>query len=340
MTSNHSANAPVITGMGHFFPSTVLTNSFFEELDIGTSAEWITERVGIRERRTVLAADDVRLLRRGEITLEELRQQGRIMSVGEMCQEPWDMARQRAGESYKSPNVAIAGLSVPDWDIPANACSIAAKLGLECTAFDVNSACSSFIVDLHVARALLNSGQATEAAIFNAERYSLRMNFSDRSSCVLFGDGAAATLLSTSPGARGLAVLDTIVTSSPAGYMHVRIPDSGHFDQNGAAVQKFAVTKTVAITREILARNQLATDDINYFVAHQANYRMLMSACEKLGFSPEQHLYNVDHFGNQGGAGAPAVLSLNWDRFKVGDKIAVAVVGSGLTWAAALLQVV
>ena len=340
MNAQAKLPTPVITGMGHFFPTTILTNQFYEELDIGTNSSWIEDRVGIIERRTVLSLDDVRQLRRGETSLSELRKQGRIMAIGDMCVQPWATAVARAGDSYQQPDVVIAGHSVPDWDIPANACSIAATLGLETTAFDVNSACSSFVVDLHVARGLLTSGMAKEAAVFNAERYTLRTDFADRASCVLFGDGAAASIISTRPGAKGLAIRDTVVTSSPAGSQHVRLPDGDYFSQNGAAVQKFAVTKTVAVTREIMERNGLSSDDISYFVAHQANFRMLTSASEKLGFGPDKHLCNVQHYGNQGGAGAPNVLSMNWDKFKTGDLIAVAVVGSGLTWAGALLEVV
>ncbi|MBM4253372.1 MAG: ketoacyl-ACP synthase III [Deltaproteobacteria bacterium] len=340
MTARQATPVPVITGMGHYFPPTKLTNQFYEGLDIGSSAAWIEERVGIIERRTVLALDDVTKLRRGETTLTTLRQEGRIMPIGEMCREPWRMAKERSAQAYYDPNVVISGTSVPDWDIPANACAIAATLGLETTAFDVNSACSSFVVDLHVARGLLLSGQATDIAIFNAERYSTRVNFADRASCVLFGDGAAASIVSTRPGARGLAVRDTVVISSPAGSQHVKLPDGDFFSQNGAAVQKFAVTKTVAVTQEIMKRQNLQPDDISYFVAHQANYRMLMAAVEKLGFHHDKHLCNVQHHGNQGGAGAPNVLSMNWDKYKVGDLIAVAVVGSGLTWAGALLEVV
>ncbi len=340
MTASVATPVPVITGMGHYFPPTKLTNQFYEQLDIGTSAGWIEERVGILERRTVLALEDVTKLRRGETSLAELRQLGRVMPIGEMCREPWLMAKDRSGSSFHGPDVVIAGTSVPDWDIPANACSIAATLGIETTAFDVNSACSSFVVDLHVARGLLRSGQATDVAIFNAERYSTRVNFSDRGSCVLFGDGAAAAIVSARPGAKGLAVRDTVVISSPAGSQHVKLPDGDYFSQNGAAVQKFAVTKTVAVTQEIMRRQNLQPADISYFIAHQANYRMLMSAVEKLGLAPEKHLCNVQHHGNQGGAGAPNVLSMNWDKYKVGDLIAVAVVGSGLTWAGALLEVV
>ncbi len=330
----------VITGMGHYFPPEVLTNEFFEGLDIGAKADWTYERVGIRQRHSVLTAEDIRQLRYGLTTRQELVDAGRVATMAEMCKEPWQLALSRSEHGQESPaiDLVISGTSVPDWDIPANACSIAAGLGLECTAFDVNSACSSFVVDLHAARGLMLSEMASSVAIFNAERYSTRLDFTDRGSCMLFGDGAAATLLSSHQHVHGLELIDTIVESSPSGFQSVRMAEGGLFTQNGAAVQRFAVTKTVAITRQLLARHDLVANDLAYFVSHQANYRMLTSACDKLGITPEQHLHNVELRGNQGAAGAPSVLSANWDRFKVGDLIAVAVVGSGLTWGAALFK--
>jgi 3-oxoacyl-[acyl-carrier-protein] synthase-3 len=329
-----------LTGLGHFFPKTILDNRFFDALDIGSSADWIDERVGIRERRSVLAPDDIVKLRRGLVTRAELYAAGKIMKIGEMCREPWRLALERSQAAARSVAVdqVICGTSVPDWDIPANACAVAGALGLECAAMDVNSACSSFVIDLHVARSLLTSGHAKTVAVFNPERYTTRLDFTDRTSCVLFGDAATAALLESAPGAQGLEILDTVVRSAPSGHEHVRIPDGQCFSQNGHAVQKFAVTKTVAIFNELLERNGLSPAGVSYFVGHQANYRMLTSACQKNGLSDEQHLYNVDRYGNQGAAGAPSVLSMNWDRFRPGDHIAVAVVGSGLSWGAALLR--
>lgn len=330
----------VLTGMGHFFPATVLDNKFFDDLDIGSSTEWINERVGIQERRSVLQREDIVRLRRGEVTRAELVAQGRVMTMAEMSRDAWRIAKERAEKGGRTLNVdqVISGTSVPDWDIPANACSIAGALGIEAAAFDVNSACSSFVVNLHVARGLLEAGAAKTAAIFNAERYTTRVDYTDRSSCVLFGDSAAAAVLETAPDARGLELIDTVVRSSPAGYEHVRLPEGGTFSQNGQAVQKFAVTKTVAITHEIFERNNIKQDDLAYFIGHQANYRMLTYACQKNGIDENRHLYNVNTRGNQGGSGAPTVLSTHWDRYKPGDYIVVAVVGSGLTWGAALFR--
>jgi 3-oxoacyl-[acyl-carrier-protein] synthase-3 len=335
--------------MGHWFPDTVLTNQFYQDLDIGSASDWIADRVGILERRSVLSLHDIVALRRGEITRTQLIAEGRLMPMADMAHEPWRLALERSqvsGSHALDPDLVISGSSVPDWDIPANACAIAHKLKIECAGFDVNSACSSFAVNLHVARALMQGGMHRTTAIFNIERYTTRIDYRDRASCVLFGDSAAAALLTvvdqTSSNKSlphgGLELIDTVVHSSPAGAPHVKLPDGDVFSQNGSAVQKFAVTKTVSVAREIMERNNLTESDVQYFIGHQANKRMLASAAEKLGLSPEQHLFNVDYFGNQGGSGAPTVLSTHWDRFHAGDHIVVAVVGSGLTWGAALFR--
>lgn len=331
----------VITGMGHFFPETVLDNEFFDSLDIGSSAEWIDERVGIKSRNSVLTREDIVRMRHGQVTRDELFRSGRIMSIASMVRDPWVMARSRAGyQADPSVDMIICGTSVPDNDIPANACAIARELNLAGTAFDINSACSSFVVNLHSARAFGLSGAASHMAIFNPERYSTRMDFSNRASCVLFGDAASCAFVETGEGKRGLEVIDTVLHSDPQGFDYIQIPDGGFFSQNGKVVQKFAVTRTVNVTHEVLERNGMHLSDITYFVGHQANYRMLESACARNGITDEQHLYNVNVRGNQGAAGAPSVLSSHWDRFKPGDIIVVSVVGAGLTWGAALLRCV
>ena len=325
-----------ITGLGHFHPPEVIPNEFFNELDIGSDADWVTDRVGIRSRCSVLSRAQLLRMRRGEATLQQLRDEGGILSIAEMSKNAWQLLETRLGRRPEV-DMVLCGTSVPDFDIPANACTIAAEIGYEVASFDVNSACSSFIVNLHTARAFITAGQAKSVAIFNPERYSMRMNYEDRASCVLFGDGCASANI-VGGEASGFRVIDTVVESLPSKHDLIRMPVEKTFYQNGSAVQKFAITRTLEITRGILDRNQMSTDDVRYFVGHQANLRMVTSAASKMGFKDDQHLFNVDQFGNQGAAGAPAVLSMNWDRFKKGDIVAVAVVGSGLTWGAALLE--
>ena len=332
----------VITGMGHSYPGNVIENEFFDSLDIGSSSEWIVDRVGIEQRHSVLTKEQITDLRFNKTTHVELAKNNLIPSIADICIEPWEIAWNRSSESGSPVNIdhLICGTSTADWEIPANACTIANELGIMPTSFDVNSACSSFIVNMHVARNLLIGDSAKSIAIFNPERYSTRMNYQDRANCVLFGDGASACIIEKGDDLKGLEVIDTIVKSNPSGYRHVTIPFGDTFQQNGKAVQKFAISKTIAVTLEILEKHGLTKNDMSYFIGHQANLRMLTSACNKQNVGPERHLFNVNKRGNQGAAGAPNVLSENWDKYKSGDIIVVAVVGSGLTWGAALLKVI
>lgn len=328
-----------IYAMGHYWPDTEIDNEFFGSLDIGSDAAWIGERVGINSRRTVLSHQNIRDLRHGRVTREQLKEQGQIQTFASMCEQAWRVAQGRYPIISERIDTVIGGTSVPDDDIPSSACITAAQIGLErVRAFDVNSACSTFIVQCHVMRSLVTSGMTKEGVIFCAERYSTRMDFTDRRSCILFGDASVATAVSREPVPGALKVIDTLVESAPSGWEHIRIPVGKTFHQNGAAVQKFAVTKTIAAAQDILARNGLSAKDARWFIGHQANYRMLTSAMEKLGVSPECHLSNVVDRGNQGACGAPAVLSQNWDKYQKGDKIVIAVVGAGLTWGAMLLE--
>ena len=328
----------VIAGMGHEHPPYKIDNYFFESLDIESSAQWVEDRTGIRSRYSVLSPELIRKLRYQQANVAELRKEGLIPGIDSMVEGPWKLALARSSFSESMIDLLICGTSIPDYLIPANASVIAAKLKLNCTAFDAQSACSSFVTNLSIAKGLIRDNAANCVGIFNAERYSTYLDFSDRRSCVLFGDGASCAVVSKGVGSPGLEVEDVIIHSDPNGYDAVTIPVDGVFKQNGARVQKFAVTKTCEVVDEILAKNSLTVKDIKYFIGHQANFRMLLSASTRLGFTENQHLYNVDTHGNQGAAGAPIVLSSHWERFNLGDRIILAVVGSGLTWGAALLK--
>ena len=257
-----------------------------------------------------------------------------------MSEKAWLSLQEKNPKNIPQPEALICGTSIPDYNIPANGCTIASQLDWSCPAFDVNSACSSFVVNLHVARSLISSEQYKSIGIFNPERYSLAINYQDKGSAVLFGDGCACAVISEEKASGSLMVLDTLIESDPANHQKVKIPAGGYFSQQGSAVQKFAITKTIQATKKILERNGVAPQDLAYFAGHQANLRMVESAAKKLGIPPERHLYNVHQYGNQGAAGAPSVISMNWDRFSQGELIAISVVGSGLTWGACLLQVV
>lgn len=326
-----------ILALGHFHPGNKIPNEFFDRLDIGSDANWVEDRTGIQSRHSVLSEKDIEELKSQTTTLRKLRSEGKVMGIAEMAKSAWEVLRPRISDSLPEIDALICGTSIPDFDIPANACTISSVLDLQCPSFDVNSACSSFVVNLHVARGLIHSGQHKNIAIFNPERYSLRIDYTDRNSAILFGDGCSSALVS-SENTEGLEVIDTMVRSDPAKYDTVKIPDGGTFSQIGHAVQKFAITRTIESSKELLERNNLKPEDLSFFAGHQANLRMVESAASRLGIPREKHLFNVDICGNQGSAGAPAVLSMNWNRFKPGDLILVSVVGSGLTWGAALFR--
>lgn len=339
----------VLTGIGHFFPQTVLDNKFFEELEIDTTEAWIEERIGIKERRSVLSRDDIVRLRRGETNFLELKKQGRIMSIVDMSKPAWAMALERASAGRQNAAEAVKvdlvcnGTSIPDNDVSPNSCYVADALGLECAAFDVNSACSTFALHLHMMKSFMETGFSKKSASFIAERFTTRQNYADRSNSILFGDSGIAAIIEAVPEdsrekISGLQILDTSFMSAPSGAKQITMEYGGTFTQNGAPVQKYAITTTVSSTKEILERNGLSAKDVRYFISHQANLRMLSSVITRLGLTEEQHLFNIDYHGNQGASGAPAVMSQNWEKFKQGDVIVVTVVGAGLSWGSILFK--
>ena len=327
----------VITAMGHWFPPHVIDNDFFATLNIGSSSEWIEARTGIKTRRSVLTPQQIRAIKDTPRALTGIRHDSCEWDIASFAQAAFACLQKRKKvKTWRGEWLVICGTSVPDWDIPANACVIAAKLGLKGVAVDINSACSSFVVDLHFARRMLHAERNRKVLICNPERYSLRMDYNDRSSCVLFGDGSACAVVEN--GGKGLAIIDTEIYSHPADCDKVVIPDGGTLTQQGKAVQKFAISKTIEAAQAILKRNALTVANIDYFIGHQANHRMLQAVVTKLSLRAGQHLCNVVDFGNQGAAGAPDVLSQNWERLREGDTILLVVVGSGLTWGATILR--
>ena len=321
-----------IHGMGHFYPENILDNAFFEELDIGTTNEWITERVGINSRRTVLALDYLRQSKNAN-PLEA--KEASIYTNAQTGAKAGLMALQRAGLKATEVGMVIAGGCSPQNTIPAEACQIAAELGIAATAFDLNSACSSFAAALHFLASQRPETLPDFVLIVNAENTTRTIDYRDRSSAVLWGDGTSAAIVSTRISAR-MQVMATTLHSDPSGWPKVMIPTGGHFTQQGSAVQAFAIRKTGETLTEL---RQATTRHDHYFIGHQANLTMLRSVCDRMNIAPERHLYNVDQFGNCGAAGAPGVLSQNWESFVAGDEIILVVVGSGLTWGGAVLRI-
>lgn len=321
-------------GLGHFHPENEITNRFLEELDIGTSDEWIMERVGIRSRRTVLPLDYIVETRNrnpvegAEVALYSHADTGEIAAR---------MALERAEIDLDDIGMVITGSSKPDTLSPADACNVAEALGLEVPAFDVNSACTSFFTTLYMLSAMQPDALPDFILVVTPESLTTTVDYADRSASVLWGDGTTAAVLSTRvPSA--VEVLGHEMRSSPAGNDKVVVPLGGHFRQEGRTVQMFAIKKTIRLLRQLQQAYGGDPERRFHFVGHQANLRMLETVCLKCDIPDDRHHTNVVELGNTGAAGAPSVVSMAWDEWRPGDDIAVVGVGSGLTWSSFLLR--
>jgi 3-oxoacyl-[acyl-carrier-protein] synthase-3 len=320
-------------GMGHFHPENEITNRFLEELDIGTDEQWILDRVGIRSRRTVLPLDYIRDTRN-----RDTRQAMEVAlythaDTGVLAAE---MALERAGITRDAIGMVIAGSSRPGLSTPADACHIANALGMEVPAFDMNSACTSMWVALYMLSNMRPEGLPDYVLVVAPESLTTTVDYDDRSASVLWSDCTAAAIVSARVPSR-IRMLDHTLESSPAGYDKVIVPLFGHFTQEGRTVQMFAIKKTVRCLRRIQETYPGPGRTLN-FVGHQANLRMLESVCQACDIDEERHHSNVVEYGNGGAAGAPSVLSMNWDGWTEQDDVAVVGVGSGLTWASFVLR--
>lgn len=329
-----------IVGAGHAFPETLLDNRFFEGLDIGTDASWIEDRTGIKTRFSSIQKEDIAQLRQKKTTYDQLRRDGKTVKVADLVSNCLPMLKERLPSfAIADAHTFLLATCFPDHDIPANACVAAKLMGAHtATAIDMNTACSGFVTSLRMAESLMLRYPENKVLLGVSDRPTTKVDYTDRSSCILFGDSAALFSLEVDSPLAGFKVLDSMTFGDPVNWHKVLLEVGGMFTQDGKSVQKFAITKTIEATKLLLARNNMQVGDLDYFIAHQANFRMLQSVVRKLEISQERHLYNVDRCGNQGGSGSAVVLSENWDQFEHGDKLLICVVGGGLTWGSVLLE--
>jgi 3-oxoacyl-[acyl-carrier-protein] synthase-3 len=243
--------------------------------------------------------------------------------------------RTLEGVDPASIDLVVCAFSIGDYHIPATANLVASELGLaDAAAFDLRAACSSFLFAMHALRGLIDSGMHRRALLVVPEVYTHATDYKDRNTCVLWGDASFACIVSgEKPAGPSLEVLDTRIGSRSADWKLIQITNGGFFQQQGQAVQRFAIRKMSAIIED-----QRGGEPIDWFVGHQANASILARACERAGLRPEQNLTNIERFGNTGAAGAPTVLADNTERFQEGHRIVVATVGAGLSWGTALLR--
>ncbi len=318
-----------IAGTGHFLPKNVVTNDDLAKI-MDTSDEWISSRTGIRERR--LATEE---------------------TTASMSAEAAKLALADAGISAQDIDLIIVATVSADHMTPSTACEVQAAIGADkAVAFDVNAACSGFLFALQMADTYIKQGVYKNALIIGAETLSKIMDWNDRSTCVLFGDGAGAAVVCAaedesqglasltlgSDGAKGM-VLAGINRSNNNPYVKTDIgPHYIHMD--GQEVYKFAVTTVPASIEQVLDEAGLTCEDIKYFVLHQANIRILQSVSKRLKVSMDKFPISLDHCGNMSAASVPVLLDEvnRKGMLKKGDKIVLAGFGGGLTWGACVVE--
>ena len=318
-----------ITGTGSYLPPRRLTNAdLAAELatkGVETSDDWIVERTGIRARH--FAAPDVTS---SDLGVEAARK-----------------ALEAAGLLPGDIDLIIVATSTPDMVFPSVACILQNKLGIAgCAAFDVQAVCSGFVYALTVADALIKTGSASKALVVGSEVFSRILDFSDRTTCVLFGDGAGAVVLEASD-TPGILASDLHADGKHVGILCVPGTVSGGkilgdplLKMDGQAVFKLAVGVLESAARATLAKANLTDADIDWLIPHQANIRIMQSTCKKLKLPLEKLIVTVDQHGNTSAASIPLALdaSVRSGKIKKGDTLMLEGVGGGFTWGAVLLK--
>jgi 3-oxoacyl-[acyl-carrier-protein] synthase-3 len=321
-------------GIGHFYPDNIITNRFLSELDIGSSEEWILERVGIRTRCTSLPLDYIKLTKNRDYRAAT------EASLFTNAQTGAAAARQALNRANLTPDdigMLISGSSASDYIAPAEAATIAGELEIDVPCFDLNSACSSFGMQINFLSNMKSDALPPYVLVVNSENLTRVVDYSDRRAAPLFGDGSSAAVVSASVSSN--KVFESCYCGSqPTAWDKVRVPRVGYFSQHGSAVQGFAIRKTTESLRMLQETFPINSGRFK-FIGHQANLGMLKTVCERCDISDENHWFNVVDYGNTGCSSAPCVLSQNWDRLFQGDYIAMVMVGSGLTWAHTMLKI-
>jgi 3-oxoacyl-[acyl-carrier-protein] synthase-3 len=247
------------------------------------------------------------------------------------------MALQRAGLNKEDIGLVISGSSASDNVSPAEASTVAAELEIDVPCVDMNSACTSFGMQVHFISLMRPEAPPPYVLLVNPENLTRCVNYSDRKSAVLFGDGSSAAIVSATVPACA-SFTSCAYESKPTDWDKVAIPRMGYFQQDGNAVQGFAIRKTTEAIR-VLQKSFAVNGNRFLFIGHQANLGMLETVCERSGITRNNHWHNVEYFGNTGRSGAPTVLIQHWGDLRPGDHAAIAIVGAGLSWVHMMLQV-
>lgn len=322
-------NNAMITGIASYIPDDVLDNEMLSQM-VDTTDEWITRRVGIKERRILKNNAGSSFMG--------------IQAVNKLLDE--------TGTSRDDVDLLICATSNPDYRFPSTASIIAHAVGMEkkCYAYDIQGACAGFAVALYDAAAYVRSGIYNKVVVVAAEKMSSMTDYTDRSTCPLFGDASAAVLVEPGEGPEG--IIDGVFHVNGDGLEHLvyRAGGSAHPSshesidarlhyvyQEGSAVYRHAVMGQFTASQEVIERNGLTCNDIQWFVPHQANLRIIEAVGARLGIDSDKVLVNIQYRGNTSAASIPLCIDENKHRLRKGDKMVLTAFGAGFTWGAVYL---
>jgi len=319
-----------ITAVNGYVPDYILTNHELETM-VETNDEWITSRTGIKERRIL---------------------KGESLATSDLAVPAVEGLLKKRGISAEEIELIIFCTTTPDMPFPATANILADKIGAKnAWGYDLQAACSGFVFGLATGAQFIESGKHTKVLVVGGDKMSAIVNYKDRATCIIFGDGCGAVLLE--PSTEGYGVIDSILKSDGSGraYLHQKaggslkpathetIDAQEHYAyQEGQAVFKFAVTNMADVAAEVMERNNLNADDIAWLVPHQANKRIIDATANRTGVTADKVIINIERYGNTTNGTIPLCL-WEWEsKFKKGDNLILAAFGGGFTWGSIYLK--
>ena len=319
-----------ITAVGKYVPEYVLTNKELETM-VETDDEWITSRTGIKERRVL---------------------KGKGLGTSYMAIKAAEELLQKSNINPEEIDLIIVGTATPDLPIASTAAYVASEIGaINAFGYDLQAACSSFLFGMSTAASYIESGRYKKVLLIGADKMSSIIDYKDRATCIIFGDGAGAALFE--PNYEGLGLQDEYLRSDGVGRDFLRIEAGGslmpttketvegnkHFVyQEGKTVFKYAVSNMADVAEKMLTRNNLTEEDIQWLVAHQANKRIIEATAKRVGVPSEKVMMNIQKYGNTTSATLPLLLADYESQLKKGDNLIFAAFGGGFTWGAAYVK--
>ncbi len=325
-----------ITGVGGYVPDYVLDNNELSKL-VETNDEWITSRTGIKERRILKGKGDF---------------EGELLGTSHMCKFAVEELLQKTNTKPEEIDLILVATVTPDYIFPSTANIVQDMIGAKnAFSYDLQAACSGFLYALATGAQFIESGKYKKVVVIGADKMSSIIDYSDRKTCIIFGDGAAAVLLEPSIDETGIQ--DFILKSDGSGLQYLNCKAGGsrkpashetvdnreHYAfQEGATVFKYAVSNMADVSAEIMEKNHLKSDDIAWLVPHQANKRIIDATADRMGLSADKVMMNIERYGNTTAGTIPLCF---WDfekKFKKGDNVVLAAFGGGFTWGSLYLK--